>query len=115
MMLFLVDALATYRLTRLVTEDVVSEPVREAVIRAIYRHRDGPSNNTSPFTWSDLALTDVDPPPLAYLLVCRWCASWWVAVLVVCARRLTPGLWAPVADALALSGVTGLLSLTEPA
>lgn len=92
-----VDALAVYRLTRLVVEDRVPfGPLREAVKRRALRDWDP---------------TSVESPYLVELLSCRWCASVWVAMAVLVLRRL-PG-WKYLARILAASAVTGLLSTYE--
>jgi hypothetical protein len=81
---FLLDALAVHRLTRLVVDDVITEPLREAVYKRY------PPHDRS----------------LSYVLTCPHCASVWVAAGVVLARILAPGLWSPVAKLLALSALT---------
>ena len=81
----LVDALACYRLTRLVTRDEITRPLRAHV-------------------------SSSGPEKLAALLGCAWCASWWVACAVVVCRRLEPKTWSPVAEALALSAFVGLVA-----
>lgn len=79
-----VDALAAYRLTRLVTRDKITAPLRAPL---------------------------VDRPGLAGELVsCEWCVGVWASFGVVALRRLVPGAWAPVADALALAAVVGLIA-----
>ena len=83
-MTFLVDALAVYRLTRLVTRDRITEPLRTRV--------------------------ESGPEWLTYLLRCGWCASPYLAVGVITARRLVPRAWAPAAGVLACSAVAGLLT-----
>ena len=82
-----VDGLAAYRLTRLAVEDTITDPLR---IRA---------SDASPF--------------LADMLECRWCAGVWVGFGVMAVRRLVPGLWAPVAEGLALAAVAGMLESAE--
>lgn len=78
-----VDALAAFRLTRLVTSDKITAPVRDRV------------------------------PPVTFagqLVRCQWCAGIWVAFAVVAARRLVPRAWAPVGDALAIAAVVGIVA-----
>jgi hypothetical protein len=87
----LVDGLAVYRLTRLLTLDSLP-PVKRA--REKVRHRWGGSE------WSELA-------------VCPWCMSVWVAAGVVAARTVAPRAWSPLARVLAASAVTGWLSSRE--
>ena len=81
------DALATYRITRLVTTDAITAPARKAL-----NHR-GVGGN-----W------------LADLVSCPWCTGVWVAFGVVAARRVAPRDWVPIAQALALSAAAGLAS-----
>jgi hypothetical protein len=105
-----VDALATYRLTRLATADVISEPARMALIRR--------AGATPPPGEDDLSAQEVveglsDPPKLATLITCRWCAGMWIAAGVAVARRLAPEAWEPVSRALALSATAVLLARFE--
>jgi hypothetical protein len=90
---------AVARLTRLVTEDKITDPLRTAVAVRL------PAGSM----WT-------------YLLYCRWCVSIWVAVPAaavwwsVSAVPRWSGRWwldVPVA-ALALSYATGLLVRAEP-
>ena len=86
---FIVAVLATYRLTRLVTADKITEPIRGWVVDRS--------------EW------------FGYLVTCDWCLSIWVAPL----PALGIVLWGDVTPvrlvlaALALSGATGLFSLLE--
>lgn len=87
-----VDALATYRLTRLVQRDTLPPVVkfREAVRAA-----------------------DPRPPDWALeLLECPWCLSVWVGLCVSVARRVAPRSWSAVGAALAASAVTGIVMTT---
>lgn len=78
-----VDALAAFRLTRLVTTDRITAGLRDRV----------------------------RPDTLAGELVrCSWCTGVWVAFGVVAARRLVPKVWAPIGDALAVAAVVGLVA-----
>jgi hypothetical protein len=107
-----VDALATYRLTRLVTADVISEPFRRSVVgRALGW---GPEEAASVVGTAQEVVDSLDDPPKsARLITCRWCAGMWIAGGVVAARRLSPRGWDPVSRALALSGVAVLVSRLE--
>lgn len=120
----LLDAVATYRLTRLATADVITDPMRERIIEASYtsagRHgealstwgtSDGPDQG--PGFWRDVVELDHDPPKLATLITCRWCAGMWVAFAVVIARTVAPRAWSPVRDALAFSTAAALLARLE--
>lgn len=108
-----VDALAAYRLTRLVTSDRIADAPRDAVVLWAYS-RAGRGltieGDASPGAWSEAVAQDPDPPKLAYLVTCPWCSSWWIGLAVVAMRRLAPRWWAPMAEALALSAVAGLVA-----
>jgi hypothetical protein len=87
-MWLLVDALATYRLTRLVVKDTVTERFRRW-----FAHRyEG---------------------PLVYLSTCPWCMSIWIAAAVVALTWGVPLAWSYVAAGLAFSTVAGYLSDRE--
>ncbi len=88
MITLLKDCLATYRVTRLVVDDVITAGVREKIFEKY------PPHDRS---WS-------------YALTCMWCASIWVGLGVVAARKAAPTVWDPVASALGASAVTGLMS-----
>lgn len=79
----LIDALAVARLTRLVTEDTITEPLRERLS---------------------------DRERLHYLITCPWCSSPYIAAGALLARRFAPGLWDPLARVLAFSEVAGLIA-----
>ncbi len=119
----LLDALATFRLSRLVTTDAIlngprdnlvwrsyqaSIPTSKGKIPGVLAEEQGVDLST-PGGWTELAQVDPHVPKLAKLISCRWCASVWIGFGVVIARRWMPRQWAPVAEALALSAVAGLL------
>jgi hypothetical protein len=80
-----VDALATFRLTRLVTQDWITDPARQQ-IKARYG-------------------------PAAYdFVTCPWCVSIWLAAAVLTARRLAPRAWSLAAAGLAASATAGFLA-----
>jgi hypothetical protein len=106
----LVDGLATYRLTRLATADVISEPVRMAVLA--HTGAEPPPGAEDP-TAQEVVESMKDPPRLATLITCRWCAGMWIAAGVTAARALAPRAWDPVARGLALSAGAVLLSRLE--
>jgi hypothetical protein len=107
-----VDAMATYRLTRLATADVISEPIRRSiVIRSVELPIDELADGTA--TAQEAVDGLDDPPKVARLITCRWCAGMWIAAGVVAARRLAPKAWDPVADALALSAAAVLAARLE--
>lgn len=84
-----VDALATYRLTRLIVDDKITTKLR----------------NTATNRWGQHGI--------GYLVNCPWCTSVWVGVGAVAVRRLFPKVWAPVAEAMAFSAAAGWLSSHE--
>jgi hypothetical protein len=109
----LVDGLATYRLTRFATADVLSEPFRQAVLRRVGVETPPPGPDDPPPSARELVEADQDPPRLATLVTCRWCAGVWIAAGVVVARTAAPRAWTPVARGLALSAGAVLLSRLE--
>ncbi len=108
-----VDALATFRLTRLITKDQITADLRGRVVRRVYlRDRAGAIDTPGvrPAEWATVPLDDDLAPNLATLITCEWCTSVWIAFGVLAARRLAPDVWDPIARALALSAVAGLVS-----
>jgi hypothetical protein len=85
----IVGGLAVHRLTRLLVEDTIADPIRDRIREAAPEGR------------------------LAYFLTCPWCVSVWVAggwaVLAVAA----PSVAVPAGAALAWSSLTGLLASVE--
>lgn len=82
--------LATYRLTRLITRDSITEPIREW----IWKRR---------------------PPEkskIGYLFTCEWCMSIWTASLLIASSIIT-SVTDVVALVLALSAAAGLLTAYE--
>lgn len=129
----IVDALAVFRLTRLITEDKVTEKARDRFLRrfpatgGIISTDDGwtfQARGERTVAVDQLGLTvdvtggvisDTDAivlagHPLGYLATCAWCVSPYIAVAVVCARRWAPAAWNPVAKVLAASAVAGIIS-----
>jgi len=85
------DSLACYRLTRLIVDDTITDPLRARLVEADH-----------PVAGFFAEVTD-----------CRWCTGIWVGMGVMVLRRLAPRLWGPVADGLALAAIAGLLSVAE--
>ncbi len=83
------DALAAYRVTRLLVSDGIVDRQRGAIVDRLRRggHR-----------------------KLVELSECPWCIGFWVACGVVAARRAIPRTWAPVAEAFAFSAVSELVA-----
>lgn len=87
---FVILALATYRITRLLTRDVIAEPIR---IRVWKKH---PPESSK----------------LGYLFTCEWCMSIWTASLIYGCFIIT-SVTVIVVVPLALSAVAGLLTAYE--
>jgi hypothetical protein len=83
----LVDGLATYRLVKLIRDDRITEPAREAV-----EARNGPPEQSK----------------VTYLLNCPWCLSIWFGGALTLARHRWPTATSLLARPLALSALTGL-------
>lgn len=109
----LIDAFAGYRLTKLVTSDVITAGIRDRFIAHAYARAARTDTPAEGETWTDQAMEDDRAPKPATLFTCRWCAGMWIAFGVVAARRWTPGLWSPMADALAISAAAALLANLE--
>lgn len=124
----LVDALAAYRLTKLATDDSITEGPRAAIVHAAYAGRPLPE----PYEWrqdlgrfvvvtdgvhvvpaADVVIDTDLPPKVAELVTCRWCAGMWLSAGVVAAARLAPRAWRPLARALAFSAAAALIAGLE--
>lgn len=88
-MALITDALATARLTRLITKDSITDRLRWPIIR-------GSAQGQLP-EWC------------GEFIRCPWCVGMWAAAGVIAARRFAPRAWAPISAALACSEVAGLL------
>jgi hypothetical protein len=86
----LVDALATYRITRLLQEDSLPPlpKLRETILDQYGDHS------------------------AADLVTCPWCLSPWVAAAVLVARRKFPTGWSFLSEVLAISAAVGLLTVS---
>lgn len=93
----IVDTLATVRLTRLVLDDNITEPLRERALEALIRAgEDHPELKP---------ITD----KLEYFLSCPWCAGLWAAGALLLLRKFAPETAEIVNTALAASAVTGIV------
>ncbi len=109
----IINALATYRLTKLVNEDVLTSGLRERFIRRQFRKAgryhevewDVPERDVG-----SLPPTEEPAPKLAYLVTCPWCVSPYVATGVVLAATFAPKQWKKAARVAAFSAVAGILS-----
>lgn len=121
----LVDAVAVYRLTKLITDDSLTQPLRDRIIEAGYigegrgerakasaQQRWG-TDDWQEGDWQRVVEEDALPPKVAVLVTCRWCAGMWVSLGVVATRRLFPRAWPPLAEALAFSAGAALLAGLE--
>lgn len=93
MVVWLIFALATARLTVLATLDEITRPAREAILRRLDEDRGSHR-------------------ALAYFIECPWCVSWWVAAVVAPIaywHGTNPWVLVP-AVVLSFSMVTGALS-----
>lgn len=128
-MAFAILALSAYRLTRLVTTDVITEPLRRRVWArwpdedtvfpndgTVRIHTDMPAYGTTQrgieVVWSepDNGWVAVEPSPVGYFVSCPWCVSVYCSGLIWAAWELMPTIALPVLAILALSAVTGLIS-----
>lgn len=82
---FLVGALVTHRLTKLVVDDEIVAELRDKWFEKF------PPESTK----------------LGFLATCPWCTSFWAGLLVVVLSTVFPKAWRPLAYALAFSTITG--------
>jgi len=80
------DVLATYRLTKLVMEDKITEDLRFLIYSKL------PSDSK-----------------LVYLLNCPWCVSIWAGLVIFTLRKVSPDTADIVSGLLAASAVTGVV------
>jgi len=88
---FILLGLATYRITRLATRDMITAPLRNAF-------------------WKKF------PPessPLGYLSTCEWCFSFWIGSGLVISAIIIPTVTYIVATICAVSAIAGLLTAYE--
>lgn len=126
------DSLAAHRLTRLVTADTITQPLRDRVLAWAWHaraqevlltaHSAGlPSERTHdlrrlPEGWIQEAMETKaleDPPKLATLVTCRWCAGVYVAAAVTALRAVEPRGWGWVARGLACASAAALWASLE--
>lgn len=79
------DTLAVYRLTKLITDDKITEDLRNLIF-------------------------DVFPKghKMRYLITCGWCVSVWAALAIFTLRKISPETADFVSGVLATSAVTGV-------
>lgn len=83
---FISDILATYRLTKLIMEDRITEDFRNLIY--------------SKFPKDSM---------LSYLIGCPWCISIWAGLTIFTLRRVSPETADIVSGLLAASAVTGVV------
>lgn len=83
---FAILALASFRLTRLVTTDVVFDKLRERIWKKFPPEKGG----------------------VGYLITCDWCTSIWSSSLLVLLYKIVEEPTILAASALAISGIVGL-------
>ena len=94
--LLVLDALAAFRLTRLVVADSITARIRQRLAgRAVV---------------ASSRAAVVARPRLAEFVSCPWCVSPYLAGAVVVCQALAAGVWLYVSAVLAFSAVAGLLS-----
>lgn len=111
-----VDGLAAHRLTRLATADTITEPARRAFVEDLVVAKQGHALTAGQREAFDaealVAFTD-DPPALATLITCRWCAGIWISAGIAVARIVAPTWWRRVARMLAVASAAALLASLE--
>lgn len=104
--------LCVFRLTRLVTADVITEPMRERLRRRGYRILEHRATPTSPVD----QVQEIPKPGrsgarwLHSLVTCPWCFSVYAAAGTVVMARFFGGWFFYVACGLAFSAVAGIVS-----
>lgn len=121
--LFLIDALAVYRLTRLIVADTILDTPRAWLFRrwpgteTIFLGSevdigDGAhwivDTNRQLVAVNDDEFIALQPSWFGRWLECAWCVSVWVAPVVVAARLWLPG-WEWISLALAYAAVAGIV------
>jgi hypothetical protein len=105
-------ALASYRLTRIVTLDLFTQPWREQVF-----NRWPPDDDRAHWRWVPelraLAKRDPKVPAprvhwLGQLVECPWCCGWWISGLVVAAAAAVGSVPLPLLTWPAVSTLVGL-------
>jgi hypothetical protein len=85
---YVILALAVYRLTRLITTDVILNKYREKI-------------------WNKYP---IEKEGIGYLITCDWCTSIWVSSLVVAMYTIAPDIAIAVWGVFALSAIAGLMN-----
>jgi hypothetical protein len=99
--LFILLALACYRVTRLVTTDKITEPIFDRLRFGLERRwyaKHGPVGSDTHFN-----------SKLAFMLSCPWCLGFWISGVATLLVSLAYGLDYPIITWFALSTVVGFL------
>ena len=110
-LLFVIYALCIYRLTRLLVEDTISDPVREWLRKRSFGElveRDYVTGNVisrtpapkpgSPFSWA------------WKLMTCYWCLSLWISAVIVVVAYFNGSWFQYVCIPFAFSAIAGVIS-----
>lgn len=81
----IVIALAVFRVSRLVVEDSITEPLRDWTLARV-------------------------PDRIGELIECIWCVSFWIALAATVAYALSPSVMFWVCFPFALSAISGILA-----
>lgn len=100
-MTWILDLLAVHRLTRLITRDQITEPLRETIEKEI----------GTAVTAKIISQNTADK--LIYLMGCDWCASMWAGAVALGLKHYLPDTWANLRYVLAASTVTGFIASYE--
>lgn len=110
-------SLAAYRLTRLVTGDSLTEPLREQIF-----NRWPPDIDRAALRWNGARLVvraddaaRPAPHPVGRLIACSWCSGLWCAALVVALAARQGDVPLPVLTAAAVATIVGFLSEVDGA
>lgn len=85
---FVITVFAAARLTRLVTEDTITAPLRDPVLARVLRSK---AERTA---LAELPADQDFPPPKKFrtfvytLLTCHWCVGFWITAAVIAAHAL---------------------------
>lgn len=100
-MLFILLALASYRVTHLVTTDKITEPIFDRIRFGLERRwyeKHGPVGSDTHFN-----------SKLAFMLACPWCLGFWVSGAGTLLVSLAYGLDYPIITWFAMSTIVGFL------
>jgi hypothetical protein len=105
--LLVIGALASYRITRLVTTDKITEPIFEP-LRQWFEDR-WIRKHYPEYVPDAVRASDEWQSKLAFLLSCAWCLGFWVSGMVTVILSVAYGLNYPILTWLAMSTVVGFL------